>query len=193
MERSRELLEGTATVKATMLLAHLAWVKERLGDPLVVLAPGLSAEAARLVETPPLATQWIPFRLLVEIDRAIAVAAGGDASDTLVRLGQASARVNLTGIYKTFVASEPHRFFEKSALLHDRFQNFGRAAYERTGERSGRMSMVGYGVHSPVYCLTGAGFYEEALKLLQAPGPVVVVEKCCRCAGDDACVYEMSW
>jgi predicted hydrocarbon binding protein len=29
--------------------------------------------------------------------------------------------------------------------------------------------------------------------MMKVPGPVVVREVACHCAGDDACVFEMSW
>jgi hypothetical protein len=44
-----------------------------------------------------------------------------------------------------------------------------------------------------VYCESGRGYYEEALRMMRAPGPVKAVETSCQCAGDPACVYELSW
>jgi predicted hydrocarbon binding protein len=188
-----EKLNDTATVKGTMLRAHLSWAAERLGPPATSLAPRLSPADAALVTEPILPTDWIPLRSLVSIDRAIAAGAGGAPESVFLELGRASARVNLGGAYRSFVSSEPHRFFEKSSLLHDRFQNFGRSAYQKTGERSGRMRMEDYPVFSPVFCATGRGYFEEALRLMHVPGPVVVEETECLCAGSGACVFEMSW
>ncbi len=43
------------------------------------------------------------------------------------------------------------------------------------------------------YCVSGAGYYEEALKIMKVPGPVSVQETSCQCAGDRECVFAMSW
>jgi predicted hydrocarbon binding protein len=189
----QEKLDPQAAVKGTMLLAHLEWARERFGDLYGTLVADLGGEAARLVSRGVLATEWVPLAVLVEIDKVIAARAGGDPWETFLELGRHSGRKNLSGVYKTFVSAEPHRFFEKSTLLHDRFQSFGTAVYKRTGERSGRMTMADYRVHAPSFCAAGRGYFEEALRVMQAPGPIVVSEVSCLCRGDAACVYEMSW
>lgn len=190
---NHESLQVPATVKGTMLAAHLEWARERFGDLGKVLVPHLSPDAGKLVSRGVFATDWIPLVLLVEIDKAIAMQAGGDPTDTYLELGRHSASQNLSGVYKSFVSSEPHRFFEESSVLHERFQSFGRLVYERTGERSGRMRMEDYKVFSPSYCASGRGYFEEALRLMHAPGPVVVAEHSCQCRGDAACVYDIRW
>jgi uncharacterized protein (TIGR02265 family) len=193
VEALAEKLDSPATVKGTMLAAHLEWAREKFGDLAAALGPSLGPEASAFLERQSLAMDWVPFSVLVEIDKAIASRVGGDAVATFLELGRHSAEKNLSGAYKTFVSAEPHRFFEKSSLLHDRFQSFGNAVYKRTGDRSGRMAMEGYHVHAPSYCATGRGYFEEALRLMHAPGPVVVTEVACRCRGDASCVFEMSW
>jgi hypothetical protein len=95
-----------------------------------------------------LATDWIPFGCLVAIDRAIAGLVGGDPQSVFRELGRHSALMNLGGVYKNFVADEPHRFFQQMTLLHGRFQNFGNSAYVKTGDRSGRIRIDGY-MNSP--------------------------------------------
>jgi hypothetical protein len=191
---SLERLNDSAAVKGTMLRAHLSWAAEHLGKLEDTLVPRLSPAAAGLVTQHVLATDWVLFRTLVEIDRAIAAAVAGTPPESVFdALGRESARVNLAGAYRAYVSSEPHRFFEKSSLLHDRFQNFGQCVYERTGERSGRMTMTGYPVFSAVFCATGRGYYAEALALMHAPGPIEVTESSCLCAGGAACVFELSW
>lgn len=188
-----EKLNDTAAIKGTMLKAHLAWAGEKIGKPAEVLTPLLDAATMPFVTRAILATEWVPFRSLVRIDEAIAKKAGGPAEATYRELGRSSARLNLEGGYKSFIATEPHRFFEKSALLHERFQNFGRSSYEKTGERCGRVSLLEYPVFSPVFCSTAIGYYEEALLLMKAPGPIQVSESSCSCEGGAACVFALSW
>lgn len=193
MKPKKEKLGNTAAVKGTMVQAHLAWAKERLGDVTARVQPLLHPECLGLVTKSLLVTEWFPLRCLVEVDRAIASLAGGVPEDVFHHLGRHSAELNLGGVYKSFVAEEPHRFFEQMALLHNRFQNFGRCAYEKAGERAGRIRIEGYSEYSPVYCASGLGYYEGALHMMKVPGPVHALEASCQCAGDPVCLYELSW
>jgi uncharacterized protein (TIGR02265 family) len=191
MSDKRELLGRTSAVKATMLQAHLGWADKRLGG-LSRLAPHLNPEAAGLLGRS-LSTSWIPFRSFIQIDRAIAAAAGGSAEHVFRELGRNSAEVNLGGVYKTFISTEPHRFFEQMGLLHGQFQNFGRSRYLKAGDRAGSMIFEGYSEYSPVYCTSAVGYFEAALRMMRAPGPLVVRETSCQCAGARECTYQMSW
>lgn len=193
MKPRREKLGDAARVKGTMVSAHLDWGRQRAPDLDARLASALGPEERRLVETPILATDWVPLRALVAIDRAIAAAAGGDPEAAWRAMGRHSALVNLSGAYKGFAADEPHKFFERQARLHGRFQDFGRAGYERVGERAGRIRLEDYAEYSPVYCASAGGFYCGALETMHVPGPIRAVESACTCAGDTACVFDLSW
>jgi predicted hydrocarbon binding protein len=182
-----------ALVKGTMLRAHLSWATNRFGPGWEPVRERLSPPALALISRSILATDWIPFSLLVEIDRALADAAGGDPEETWLALGRHSAALNLTGVYKSFISGEPHRFFERMAVLHHQFQTFGRSVYEKLGESSGRIRIENSTAYSQVYCISGRGYYEEALRLLRAPGPISVRETACSVSGDPACVFELSW
>jgi hypothetical protein len=185
--------DDKALVKGTMIRAHLSWAANRFGPGLEALSPGLSAPVLALISRPILPTAWIPFSTLVEFDRAVAAAVGGDPADTWLALGRHSAALNLTGVYKSFISGEPHRFFERMTVLHHQFQTFGRSVYERVGERSGKIRLENPSAYSPVYCVSGRGYYEEALRLLQAPGPILVRESACATRGAASCEFELSW
>jgi hypothetical protein len=192
MKPRRELLGRKAAVKATMLQAHLAWAQKQLGslDP---IGAQLDPESADFVIRPRLATDWVPFRCLVRVDVAIAAALGGSADRVFRDLGRYSAAMNLNGVYKTFISTEPHRFFGQMSVLHGQFQNFGRSRYERTGDRTGCVSLENYTEYSPVHCASALGYFEEALRMMHAPGPIIVDETMCQCAGDAECRYEIAW
>ena len=185
--------DDKALVKGTMIRAHTSWAANRFGPGLEPVNQRLSAPVLALLSRPILPTAWIPFSFLIELDRAIADAAGGDPAETWLALGQHSAALNLTGVYKSFISGEPHRFFERMTVLHHQFQTFGRSAYERLGERKGRIRIENPTASSPVYCISGRGYYEEALRLLQAPGPIEVVESACATKGAASCTFELSW
>ena len=185
--------DDKAMVKGTMLRAHLGWAEKRFGAGLEPVRRALPTPAPAFLSRMVLPTDWIPFSALIVLDRAIAEAAGGDPEDTWLALGRHSAALNLTGVYKSFISGEPHRFFERMTVLHHQFQTFGRSIYEQVGERAGRVRIESPTVFSPVYCVSGRGYYEEALRLLQAPGPIVVRHSACVADGAPACIFELSW
>lgn len=190
-DNKREKLGRTSKVKATMLKAHLAWAEKRIGD-LSRLLPHVDTECAGLLRGT-LSTSWVPFSCLVQIDRAIAAAAGGPAEKIFRDLGRYSATTNLSGAYKRFVSAEPHRFFAQMSVLHRQFQDFGQSRYEEDGASEGRVILEGYSEFSPVYCASAAGYFEEALRMMHAPGRIVVAEISCQCGGDPQCVFKMTW
>lgn len=188
-----ELLDERAMVKGTMLRAHLSWASHHTDRDLSAVKKRLSPETLALLSRSVLPTDWIPFRLLVELDRAIAAVAGGKPEDVYLELGRHSADLNLQGVYKAFIGSEPHRFFEKMTILHHQFQSFGRSSYDKLGERAGRIRIEGYTAYSPSFCAAGRGYYEQALRLMHVPGPIVVAEVSCHCLGGEACVFDLTW
>jgi hypothetical protein len=188
-----EKLGSTAAVKGTMLEAHLHWAADRITDSVTALSAHLSPEQADVIKGRILPINWIPLSTVVAIDRAIAAAVARPADEVFRELGRHSAKLNLEGVYKNYTSEDPHEFFEKQALLHPRFCNFGRAEYERTGPRSGRISLVDITEYSPAFCVSGLGYYEAALALMLPSAPVRVSESACVCRGDAACVIYLSW
>jgi uncharacterized protein (TIGR02265 family) len=194
MKERTEKLGDKAKVSATILQAHLSWAQEKWGQPAASrLKPILDGGALALVSRPLAPTEQVLLRDLVRIARGIASVEGGDESAIFEELGRHSARLNLGGAYKSFVPDTPHRFFEQMNFLHRTFQNFGRSTYEKLGPRSCRMQLEDYAEYSPVFCISGRGYYEEALRMMKAPGPISVQETSCQCAGDESCVFELSW
>lgn len=193
MKAKQEKLGRSAAVKGTMLHAHLNWASARIPGVASALKARLDEDACALVAGGFLDTDWVPFRSVIQIDRAIAETVGAPPEQVFRDLGRHSAQLNLAGVYKSFVVDEPHRFFDRASSLHERFQSFGHCRYERLGERSGRITLDGYDEYSPVYCASAPGYYEEALRMMHVPGPIRVTETNCQCAGDPACIYELSW
>jgi uncharacterized protein (TIGR02265 family) len=193
MKQKREKLGDKASVKGTMLQAHVDWARGKYPGIVERIVPKVGEQSRAYLTGAHLVTEWVPFRCLMEIDRAIAEGIGGVPDETFRLLGYNSAQQNLAGVYKSFVADEPHRFFDRGARLHDRFQNFGKAEYAQVSERAGRMRITGYEEYSPVYCQSALGYYKGVLEYMKVPGPIRVAETECQCAGDEACVYELSW
>jgi uncharacterized protein (TIGR02265 family) len=194
MKERSEKLGDKAKVSASILQAHLSWAEDKWGQAAAArLSPVLDADALALVTRPLAPTDQILFRDLVRVARGIVAADGGDRDLIFEELGRHSARLNLDGAYKSFVPETPHRFFEQMNFLHRTFQNFGRSSYEKQGPRSGRMRLEDYAEYSPMFCISGRGYYGETLRMMKAPGPISVTETSCQCAGDESCTFEMSW
>jgi hypothetical protein len=193
VKQKREKLGEKALIKGTMLQAHLEWASKKQPGIRERIAPKLPVASQGYVTGQTLVTDWVPFHSLMEIDKAIAEALGGLPDDTYRALGHNSASANLAGVYKSFVADEPHRFFDRGARLHDRFQNFGKAEYQVVGERGGRMRITGYDEYSPVYCSSAIGYYRGCLEFMKVPGPIHVLETECQCSGDAVCQFDLAW
>ena len=194
MKERKEKLGEKAKVSATILQAHLSWAEEKWGQPPASrLGSVLDADALALVGRPLTPTDQVLFRDVVRIASGIAAAEGGDREEVFTELGRHSARLNLGGAYKSFVPETPHRFFEQMNFLHRTFQNFGRSTYEKMGPRAGRIRLEDYAEYSPMFCLSGRGYYEESLRMMKAPGPIAVAETSCQCAGDASCTFDLSW
>jgi uncharacterized protein (TIGR02265 family) len=188
----QERLTGKAAIKGTMLQAHLGWAQKQLGD-VSRLKAHVQPECAEHVNPRTLSTTWVPFRCLINIDRAIAAAVGGSSDRVFRDLGVHSATTNLGGVYKSFISSEPHRVFTQMGLLHRQFQDFGEWQYAKTGDAAGQITLRDYSEYSPVYCASAVGYFEGVLKMMHAPGYILVREAACQCAGDPQCLFELSW
>jgi predicted hydrocarbon binding protein len=194
MKERSEKLGTKAKVSATILQAHLSWAEEKWGQAAAArLGPVLDDEARSLVGRSLAPTEQILFRDLVRVARGIAAVDGGDQETVYYELGRHSARLNLGGAYKSFVPETPHRFFEQMNFLHRTFQDFGQSTYEKVGARSCRIRLEEYAEYSPMFCISGRGYYEEALRMMKAPGPISVTETTCQCAGDAHCMFELNW
>jgi hypothetical protein len=189
----KEKLGSQARLSATILGAHLAWAQEQWPDALERLERVLDQERYLLVSRTLEETDWVSFADAMMVAHAIARIAGGDPMATFYALGCHSASLNMAGAYKSFSPQEPHRFFDTMSFLHGSFQNFGRSTYVQTGATSGRIRLEGYVEYSPVFCESGRGYYEQALRMMHAPGPVKAIETTCQCAGAEACVFELNW
>ncbi len=182
-------------IKGGMFRAHIEWVVEHHDvEALEAVIGMVSPDTGKALASGILANGWYPFRFVIETDRAIAkICAPDQAPEEIFReLGRHSAEANLTGVYHAFRKEDPHRFFERVALHHRLFLDFGRAQYERLKSTSCRLSMLDYPCYSKVFCQSALGYYEAATRLQGGLLPVVTEPECV-CQGGSACVYEISW
>ena len=187
----REALAG-GRVKGSMVRAHVQFVRDRLGEPVLAqtlasLPPAVTAEVDGI-----LVSTWCSFESLVAFDVAIARVAGRDPHELMRELGRHSAQINLSTLYRAFHRDDIHEFFRHSATLHRQFQDFGVCVYEQLGETSGRISIREATCFSPTYCASEAGYLEQ---VIAAHGGTAasVAESACQCVNDDHCTFELHW
>jgi predicted hydrocarbon binding protein len=189
---TNEALEG-GRLKGSIIRAHLDWASKNLGaGAQEKIAEKVSPETAQALGSSILATQWYPFRLLIEVDRAIIELAGGDPDGILLKMGRHSADLNLSTVRKVFPHRDPHEFFRKEAVLHNQFLSFGNAEYTKVDANTCHLVLKGYPCYSRIFCQSALGYYERAGEL-QGGTTVRVIETQCICRGDPGCVFEISW
>jgi predicted hydrocarbon binding protein len=187
----REALAG-GRVKGAMVRAHLQFVRDQLGEPVLALTlkalpPEVAAELQGI-----LATTWCTFESLIVLDRTIARVAGRDEHDLVRELGRYSAQINLSTIYRAFHRDDIHDFFRNSAMLHRKFQDFGDCEYEQVAKTHGRISIRNSTCYSPSYCSSEAGYLEQVIAA-HGGTSASVTESACQGAGDDRCTFELRW
>lgn len=188
----REVLAG-GMIKGGMMAAHVTWAtRDRLPDYVARFWGAVPPNVADKVRGLILPIKWYEFADLIAIDRAIVKVYGGGDIAILRDIGAMSASLNLSGVYKVYQRDSIHDFLTNSAKLHSKFQDFGEAAYRRTGDCSGQMSLSKYISYSPLYCESAIGFYRQALEIHSARD-VSVAEIRCQCLDSESCTYEISW
>jgi hypothetical protein len=188
----KEALAG-GRLKGSIIRAHLDWAYKNLGsDALEKICKKVPEEIAQFLSASILATQWYPFRLLIDVDRAIIGLAVGDPDELLLKMGRHSADLNLSTVRKVFPHRDPHEFFRKEAVLHNQFLSFGNAEYTKVDANTCRLVLKGYPCYSRIFCQSALGYYERAGEL-QGGTTVRVEETECICRGDSSCVFEISW
>jgi predicted hydrocarbon binding protein len=180
-----------AKVKGVMFGGRKAFLIETLGEE------GFNAFIAKLtprtrgyVKTP-LASGWCEFESLIELDRAIYNELKSRYPNVLALIGAASAELGIGRIYKSLDSESLVQFLESNAMFHDQYQKFGSVKFEKT-PTGARMIYSNYPVHSPVFCASAIGFFQESILRHGGTEPVVTETKC-QCHGDKTCTFEMKW
>lgn len=191
MRVAREVLTG-GKMKGGIFKSHLTWLLENKPEEKQRLLDSVTAETRAILTGVILTANWYPFSSLVDLDRNLMNICGNGKPEFLKELGRYSAKINLSTTYRAFNRDTNHDFFRNSALLHSQFQDFGKATYEQTGDRSGRMIHTEYPCYSRIFCDSAFGYYDGCI-LSHGAASAVVIEKECQTYGDKSCTFEMRW
>ena len=179
-------------IKGSVLKARLAFVQE-------LEATGLEEVLKRLPEGDQvalrslLATKWYPFDMGKRLDQAIVGRFGAGKLEFFEKLGEASARKNLTTVHRHFLLEgDPQGFLARAPMVYSFYYDQGRREYEKTGEREAVLTTHEAEVFSIPDCATVVGWHRRALEMCGATNPRVVEEEC-RARGGAVCRYRLSW
>jgi hypothetical protein len=191
----REKLTGRdaslCKVKGVMLAGRKHFLVETAGEDVFnEILKKVSPKTRPLVKTP-LASTWVDFESLIELDRTTYEMLKDQYPNILALIGAASAELGIGKLYKALDSVELTKFLGDTALFHDQYQKFGRVKFERTAG-GGRMIYTDYPCYSPIYCASAVGYFLESMLRHGANDPTVTEVKC-QCRGDKSCTYEMTW
>jgi uncharacterized protein (TIGR02265 family) len=180
-------------VKGAVLKSRLAFVEEHAGKDalarVVASLPPDDQRSLRIVFT----SNWYPFELGKRLDDAIVQVLGNGRSDFFEKLGEASAVKNLGGIHSGYLTrGDAHGFLSKAPGIYEAYYETGRREYEKTGERSARLTTYDAETFSAPDCLTVIGWYKKALAMCGVHN-ARVTETECKAKGGRCCRYEISW
>ena len=181
-------------VKGAVLLARGAFVRDEFGEAAWKrVVEGTSEGARRVLGGSILSASWYPFQVNQELDEAILKVVGRGDRSIFKKLGAWSARQNLSGAHKSFLApGDPQAFLARTGSIYRSYYDQGHRTYEASGPTSGVMTTYDAGTFSANDCLTVVGWYEEALTMCGARD-VVIAEQSCRASGAPQCRYQLRW
>jgi uncharacterized protein (TIGR02265 family) len=180
-------------LKGSVLKSRLAFIEEHAGREGVERVLGTLSAEDRQALTALVGVGWYPFALGKSLDAAIVNVLGGGRPEFFERLGEASARKNLGGPHRSFLApGDPHRFLARAPAIYSTYYKTGRREYEKTGEKEGLLTTHDAETFSTPDCLTVMGWYRTALEMCGCAG-VKITEEECRARGGQVCRYRVSW
>jgi predicted hydrocarbon binding protein len=191
----KEVLVGPdpsiARVKGVMFGARKQFLLDTLGEEgFNAFLQKLSPRTRGYVKNP-LASSWLEFESLIELDRATHNELKAKHPNVLALIGAASAALGIGRIYRSLDTESLVRFLEDNALFHDQYQKFGNVHFEQTAN-GGRMVYANYPCYSPVYCASAIGYFMESILRHGGTNPKVTETKC-QTHGDKTCTFEMTW
>jgi hypothetical protein len=97
---------------------------------------GLPSDARRLVEAPPLATDWVPYTCVDAVYEGIVRWGYGGDEARYVEFAQARIQQDLRGIYRVFIkAMSPSFIIARAGRMYAQYSQNNGAVFAEPGER----------------------------------------------------------
>lgn len=184
----------TTRTKGAVLLARKSFVTDVYGEAAwQQVLDALPAEDRALLSGVVLTSGWYPFAVNERLDREIVDKLGQGDAAVLEKIGERSAKANLSGPHRGFLTpGDPQRFMSMTDRIYSFYYDTGRREYESTGPNSGVITTWEADTFSATDCRTVIGWYRQALEMCGARN-VVIDHDLCRGDGADRCRYKVSW
>jgi hypothetical protein len=176
-------IKGTAMLQCVKVLrAHRDAAKGLLPEE---LHPYLEKRIAISV--------WYPESDHLALIRAVGQIIGADRGDLWEFLGRASAKNDLTGVYRNMLKiGDTNATLRRGPALWQAYHDTGRVTVTWTGEHQAKVELADYGLPSLEMCGTFGGYYTELLHLSGARESSGV-HIACRLDGAPACLWQVKW
>jgi uncharacterized protein (TIGR02265 family) len=145
-----------------------------------------------------LPSTWYPLEDQLVLLRCIATlfmpsGQPGPGIDPWNAMGRGTARMDLTGVYKSHLrAGDPTRTLEALAAIWRSVNDSGEVIATSDGPERFSITKRGYDVRTPEMCAMHGGYLEEAVALAGGKDPRVHHERC-YCKGASECIWRVQW
>lgn len=187
---------GTGSVKGTLLIARMKYLRARGPDDADRVLRRMSQADQQTLRGILLPSSWYPADLLLRLEMTIvALLARGERRELFVDMGRFTADTNLgpSGTQRPYLReSDPHFVLKNVPRMYATQHSDGTRTYTQDGARAAIIRTVSGEVPDPEDCLTAIGWLRRAVEL--SGGRVVTVDEVrCRARGADCCEYVCRW
>jgi uncharacterized protein (TIGR02265 family) len=185
------------TVKGTLLIARMKYLRAQGKEPIERVLRNLSQEDQQVLRGMLLPSTWYAADLLARLEATIAaILAKGDRRALFLDMGHFSADTNLgpKGVQRPYLrVDDPHFLLRNVPRMYATQHSGGTRTYEQTGTRSAVVrTLAEGGPVNPDDCLTAMGWLRRAIELSGGKS-VTVDETQCRARGAPCCEYVCNW
>ena len=182
-------------VKGIAFEGRAEFVRSRFGQAVLdELAVELSDATRKLVLDPPLASSWVPFTSMMELDVAILLELyAGDAS-AHAEVAAAVAHADLSSLYKFMIrqAIDANQVLDRLVFAFSTRVRPGKMTIDRVGERECKATL--HDCVLPFYfCEHGIPAWADVGLTLAGAAATRVEQTECRHFGASRCAYRVRW
>ena len=135
-----------------------------------------------------LESRWYPEADLEQLLRATVALMPGPRAETLARLGEATAREHLEGIYSHLAKGTHHGVARRALALWSSQHDSGSFEVEQLSAHEALMTIRDFAHPSEILCGILGGYLAEALRV-DGVADVAIEKKSCVLRGDPACSW----
>ncbi len=178
-----------AKTKGAHVLNAVKALKSSREQALRVLPPALHHYLTDRI----LPSSWYPMEEHLGLLRAIATMMP-PGQDPWPLMGQGTARMDLSGIYKAFVRKgEVLQTMHSMAAVWRSVHDTGEVSTSSDGPGRFTLTMRGYAMRAPEICGIATGYLGEVVAIASDGKRAKVEHASCRCRGADECVWLVTW